>query len=438
MYHVDKCLAKFKHKVHATVRRNPDTNRFHCPAYGCKSSFPVPSSLKTHVKKKCKGMPPQLARRSKPFSSSSKTSATVIPNDSGGRSKEAEIAEQRKRSSSPIRSNSEDEASPVLQLTGDLDPTLVDDSPSYHTNNDVRHDQTRPSQFYPEQRDDSPGPSTALSPPEPPTEPTPADDSLSLCYPPNPSYFLLTLLKRLSQAVNPDFLTTISLLCAQNDDDLSFLMSSPSSLEPIRVFLMNQGMNIMEWQAYRRSFFLRSGLGGRDINALISDNSLATFLQSVPTPIDYRIDIFNRLGFYILEDIRLLASLPSQWSTAMNYFISNGLPFAEWLSFKRGLRELADAMRGSKVLSLSADMWTFLGSLRQPLVGYAGTFIEVGLDSIEDVDQLCMLEDQWNAVMGALLRDGRGLSAAECLSLKDGLQSRRSSLRLKSYYEDFS
>jgi len=327
-----------------------------------------------------------------------------------------------------MRSNPDhDQAIPAFQTTGG--PTLVDqiDSQSHHI---LLENRTGQTELHPS----SPVPSTSQLPPTPPqTESTP-EETLSLCYPPNPSYILLALVNRFSQGLDVETLNALALLCAQNDDDLHYLITSPTVWDPTRTVLMNQGMNLMEWMAHRRSFFLQAGLERRDIDTLVADNSLFTFLETLPTPLEYRKDLFNRLGFYVIDDLRLLASLPSQWSTAMNYLLANGLPFAEWLSIQRGLRTLSNFK--TPLLGLPAEMWTFLVSLRQPLVSHAKVFIEVGLDSSEDVDRLSLLEDQWNAVLGALMRDGQGLSASECLSLKDGLQNRRTSLRLKSYFED--
>ncbi|KAI0783108.1 hypothetical protein C8Q75DRAFT_784900 [Abortiporus biennis] len=234
-----------------------------------------------------------------------------------------------------------------------------------------------------------------------------------------PDIKVYSFIKSVNPPLRSRVLDGFARIGVQTGEDLELVYKHPERWEQLRISLMKHGIMVTEWFLIRRAMLNRSGVTAR--HPYPDDKTLSEFFDRIAVPGEIDFDAFYSIGIYLLEDIALLSTHPSEWMLAGMYLLTFGLEFRQWLVVKRGLSRLRDPCVR---LDVSKDIVSFLFNLKIPLSSKSRIFSNIGFHSLDDLNLWALCDERsWERTLRVLELDG--LTNAESESLKDALRLRR-------------
>lgn len=207
----------------------------------------------------------------------------------------------------------------------------------------------------------------------------------------------------------------LNALGIQNEDELRFRLR-PEARDELCTTLLDGGVPILDWMALVHSqgeAATRSGFSG-SFNAIL-------------LPVPQMADALWNVGLRTMEDVHVLARFPGHWAAVRTRLLreSERTMFANWLMFKRALRSLNPP---AETPTIDDGIRHFLRGLSRSLLKYSTIFSTTFcLDSTEELDALCKMPEQWNAV-GYMMLDSGNLVLMDALAFLGGLERRAEDL----------
>ncbi|TCD65423.1 hypothetical protein EIP91_002679 [Steccherinum ochraceum] len=201
-------------------------------------------------------------------------------------------------------------------------------------------------------------------------------------------------------------------------------LNQVTRLDPPRArdLLLANGLNYAHWITLRHHLSL---LADGDPSKLEDDDGfLQSFLELCSPPLGHRLAVLTAAGMLGREDVHAVANSPqAHWPAMKDFLSSHGFTFVETLSFRRSLSAFSQATAVTySALDAKHPLVTFFMTLQGTVATRlpVDIFGRVGLETADDLDDLCRLSDQEvEEVLDELSKEG--LTWMECKAVRAGL-----------------